>query len=578
RSCDGLYNTVFGVMVYSVGVTGLAAALEELPAATIVAYENVIQKKAYNALILCLGDRVLREITKETTAVGIWKKLETLCMIKSLANRLYLKKKLYTFNMHPNELLDWIKDSVGSYHMTYKRDYLFDFEEYDYGNILLGDGRECRKIKVIRGSLVVLSRRRRADCVYTLNGQAMTKKTLKGRKQLEEYQDGWKIKACNVLDSCNQGSTQQCMKSGAEDTTMSTYLVNRSSSSTISFKIPIDTLGFLGWLASIKQRMLEPVKVKCIFLRCRKGIVANKLWRLDDVTSKVVLYRNMGFNKSGEYKKTFIGSGVGTSSMQVLHGFEFEVEPLGDHAFEMEPQENVDQGAEYNNEAAFAVAAVDKIYAHESLNFNDTIACEVIFKWKAELKEDMDILHMCMCSTTVAGKAVTTTMTITQSMHQIIRDHSGNTLRVSRSRIYNEKLVQTLLEGHSILSLEESLSGDYDVEKNGKWSYRYAVGSQEYQVFVDFDYVMGRSITVMSRSITGYGLMIQAVKEAIWLMGLLEELGVELNTVAVNWDLEAKTVKVLKVCTEHNAADVLTKVVPERKLQHCFELLSVGVG
>ncbi|GJT61752.1 hypothetical protein Tco_1005285 [Tanacetum coccineum] len=87
RSCDGLYNTVFGVMVYSVGVTGLAAALEELPAATIVAYENVIQKKAYNALILCLGDRVLREITKETTAVGIWKKLETLCMIKSLANR-----------------------------------------------------------------------------------------------------------------------------------------------------------------------------------------------------------------------------------------------------------------------------------------------------------------------------------------------------------------------------------------------------------------------------------------------------------------------------------------------------------
>ncbi|GJZ22468.1 hypothetical protein Tco_0559507 [Tanacetum coccineum] len=50
---------------------GLAAALEELPAATIVAYDNVIQKKAYSALILCLGDRVLREITKETTAAGI---------------------------------------------------------------------------------------------------------------------------------------------------------------------------------------------------------------------------------------------------------------------------------------------------------------------------------------------------------------------------------------------------------------------------------------------------------------------------------------------------------------------------
>ncbi|GJX14086.1 hypothetical protein Tco_0205844 [Tanacetum coccineum] len=79
------------------------------------------------------------------------------------------------------------------------------------------------------------------------------------------------------------------------------------------------------------------------------------------------------------------------------------------------------------------------------------------------------------------------------------------------------------MKGHSTLSLEDSLSGDCDVEKNGKWSYICAVGSQEYQVvctrpditstdvdmldkfdrglqtdiqvFVDFDYAMGRSIT-----------------------------------------------------------------------------------
>ncbi|GJR77898.1 hypothetical protein Tco_0090263 [Tanacetum coccineum] len=42
--------------------------------------------------------------------------------------------------------------------------------------------------------------------------------------------------------------------------------------------------------------------------------------------------------------------------------------------------------------------------------------------------------------------------------------------------------------------------------------------------------------------------------------------------------LEAKTVNVLKVCTEYNVADALTKVVPGRKLQHCLELLSIGVG
>ncbi|GKB69215.1 hypothetical protein Tco_0930627, partial [Tanacetum coccineum] len=54
-------------------------------------------KKTYNTLFLCLGDRVLREVTKETTAAGICTKLTSLYMTKSLANRLYLKKKLYTY-------------------------------------------------------------------------------------------------------------------------------------------------------------------------------------------------------------------------------------------------------------------------------------------------------------------------------------------------------------------------------------------------------------------------------------------------------------------------------------------------
>ncbi|GKG36631.1 hypothetical protein Tco_0444309, partial [Tanacetum coccineum] len=40
---------------------------------------------------------------------------------------------------------------------------------------------------------------------------------------------------------------------------------------------------------------------------------------------------------------------------------------------------------------------------------------------------------------------------------EIVKDQSGNTLRVSQSKFYNRRLVQTLLEGHSILSFEVSL-------------------------------------------------------------------------------------------------------------------------
>ncbi|GJV99183.1 zinc finger, CCHC-type containing protein [Tanacetum coccineum] len=360
-----------------------------------------------------------------------------------------------------------------------------------------------------------------------------TKKIVKIRQRLQAARDRQRSYAnirqrpleFQVGDRVMLKVTEHLM--ARKDTTRSTYLVNRSPSSAIGFKKPIDMLGFFGWLASIKQGMLEPVKVKCIFLGYHKSIVGNKLWRLDDVTSKVVLYRNMGFNESGEYKKTFIGSGVGTGSMQVLHGFEFEVEPLGDHTFEVEPQENVDQGAglqevqtqdlmdyqlardreqhlacelfgyrEDSNEAAFAVAAVDKIYAHESLTFNDTVACEVISKWKAGLKEDMDVRSDVYVLSNGCRKS-------SDDSHdyyweyapakgnilglEIIKDQSGNTLRVSQSRIHNEKLVQTLLKGHSTLSLEDSLSGDYVGSLKANLKYMEALSTTEagYMTFTE---------------------------------------------------------------------------------------------
>ncbi|GJV09031.1 retrotransposon protein, putative, ty1-copia subclass [Tanacetum coccineum] len=119
---------------------------------------------------------------------------------------------------------------------------------------------------------------------------------------------------------------------------------------------------------------------------------------------------------------------------------------------------------------------------------------------------------------------------------------------------------------------------------------------------------MLQHMVALSTTEAEYMALMEAVKEAIWLRGLLEELGVELNTLAVNCDnqgvihlsrnyvfhertkhinvryhfirevFEAKTVKVLKVGTEHNVADALTKVVPRLKLQHCLELLNVDVG
>ncbi|GKD34435.1 hypothetical protein Tco_1249944 [Tanacetum coccineum] len=78
---------------------GCEAALEVLPADMEAQTKTELNKKAHSAVILCLDNKALREVTRETNAAGVWSKLETLYLTKSLANKLYLKKKLYTFYM-----------------------------------------------------------------------------------------------------------------------------------------------------------------------------------------------------------------------------------------------------------------------------------------------------------------------------------------------------------------------------------------------------------------------------------------------------------------------------------------------
>nr|GEZ32578.1 retrovirus-related Pol polyprotein from transposon TNT 1-94 [Tanacetum cinerariifolium] len=212
---------------------------------------------------------------------------------------------------------------------------------------------------------------------------------------------------------------------------------------------------------------------------------------------------------------------------------------------------------------------------------------------------------------------------------EIVRDRSHKIPRVSQSgyvskmlnnfRIDNGKSIKMPLGGHFKRSLKDCLIRDCDIERTSKVPYANAVRSLMYLMvctrpdiayagsanvglvygtnrgnhvditgFIDSDYVKDPN---KGRFITGYAFLVQeyvvslketlqhvvalstteaeyitltkTVKEAIWLRELLEEEVVE-----------ARTVKVLKVGTEHNAADALTKVVPGLKLQHCLELLN----
>ena len=58
-----------------------------------------IDEKALTAIQLCLSDEILRKVLDEKTVVGLWLKLESLYMIKSLTNKLYLKQHLVILHM-----------------------------------------------------------------------------------------------------------------------------------------------------------------------------------------------------------------------------------------------------------------------------------------------------------------------------------------------------------------------------------------------------------------------------------------------------------------------------------------------
>ncbi|GJT41979.1 integrase, catalytic region, zinc finger, CCHC-type containing protein [Tanacetum coccineum] len=170
---------------------------------------------------------------------------------------------------------------------------------------------------------------------------------------------------------------------------------------------------------------------------------------------------------------------------------------------------------------------------------------------------------------------------------EIVRDQRRKILRVSQSgyvskilnnfRIDNGKSVKMPLVGHFKLSLKDCPIRDCDVERMSKVPYANAVGSLMYLM------VCTRPDIAYAVDVTGFVDSDYAKDPDKGRNSLIAESCFHERTKHINVRyhfirevLEAKTINVLKVGTEHNAVDALTKVVPGLKLQHCLELLNVG--
>ncbi|GKA39747.1 zinc finger, CCHC-type containing protein, partial [Tanacetum coccineum] len=438
--------------------------------------------------------------------------------------------------MSVEQLLNWIMDSEGSYHMTYKRDYLFDFEEYD---------------------------------------------------GVSSVQDLW-----------------------AEDTTMCMYLVNRSPSPAIAFmdeeeenkeqprdENPPSILAVENATYSSIQR--DPgVRQPIWNYPCAPYFEGRSVRNQDNVTNEHHYHFDI-YNETIDFQLRELNSRFSEKIVELLElsstldprdGYlkHFELD-LKDHLV-LGKSSSIDdlcQGLAYTGKASHYYLVdrmgddflLDNLVLYIEKDIEETFCLDSVIddfsakQRRVRLEEYMDTRSNVSVLSNGCKEAATTTTSITRSIHQvtkglldkakgnvlgmeIFKDQNRNTLRVSQSRFYNGKLVQTLLEGHSILSLEGNLLGECDVEKNSKWSYTYAVESHVYQgvctrpdialagvgmldgfdrglqtcvqVFVDFDYVI----------------------EGYFTEGTHPEFETELNTVAVI------------------ATRALEKVIPGPRFQH----------
>nr|GEZ11179.1 zinc finger, CCHC-type [Tanacetum cinerariifolium] len=285
--------------------------------------------------------------------------------------------------------LEWIMNSGGSFHMTPRREFLFYFKEFN-GGTMDREGYTVKlqneRVKVIKGSLMVLSGTMKGNCVYSLDGWAesglheLVKNVLGNKRlgKLEFYENCVLEKSTRVSFGQGQHTTEGVIDyvhadlwgpSQAEATMTAAYLINRSPFTALEKMTPMDLwsvhsanykmLRIFGCVAysHVNQGKLKPRTIKCIFL--------------GDVV----------FNESLMYKDTLKGAGAVDSRKEV----EFEVELQGSRTIRV-------TGSKVDDIEAYAFAIAEEEDTHEPITFQEAINSSEKEKWVSAMEEEMSSL------------------------------------------------------------------------------------------------------------------------------------------------------------------------------------------
>ncbi|GJV88435.1 retrovirus-related pol polyprotein from transposon TNT 1-94 [Tanacetum coccineum] len=324
-------------------------------------------------------------------------------------------------------------DSGGSFYMTPRRDFLFDFKEFNGGTVLLGDNRACAikgTGKVIKGSLMVLSGTIKENYVYSLDGWAESGEASVGIQEKESLAQVWHKRLGHISEAgLHELKKKEVLGNKGLDTclpeaTVTAHNDHRSPSTTFGKIRKQDTYGFMVRTSGELQDYPE-------------GVKGYRLWRLDDVKPKIIISRDVVFNESLMYKDTLKGAGAADSGKEVEFEVELQgsrVEPTVDPHTGENPgnedeeqdegpqQQNLDNyvlvrdrakrtttiparyrdegnvslsrpsGSKVDDMAAYAFAIAEEEDTHEPITFQEAINSSEKDEWVRAMEEEMSSL------------------------------------------------------------------------------------------------------------------------------------------------------------------------------------------